>query len=440
MKDNILGTKKISTLFLKYTIPAIISMVLAGSQTIIDGIFLGNYVGPNALASVNIVSPFIQIIIGTSMVISIGALSIIGRRLGEGKKVDAQDTFKTAFILLSIISIIGALLGGLFSRPIGSMLGANAVLLDGVATYLGTFAWFFPFLAVMFLFGFTDRLVGHPELYLWSTIGSLVINVSLDYVLIKVLGLGIQGAALATGLAYTVAFIIVMLPMLKKHNSVNLLVGHYKKAHVAPMIYNGSSEGVVSIAAALSAYIFNMSFMKMAGESGVAAFTTINYLANFGILLMFGISDGIGPIISYNYGNQQPKRLKETLKLANKINMVIGVLLFTVLITGGRFLVGLFAKGNEAVIDMAVQGSRLYAFAFLMVGFNIINSGYYTAIGDARSSIIIASSRGIVFILLGIAIWPTIFGMNGVWLTVPVAETLTCIMVIVMKRKRLRVS
>lgn len=176
--------------------------------------------------------------------------------------------------------------------------------------------------------------------------------------------------------------------------------------------------------------------MKMAGESGVAAFTTINYLANFGILLMFGISDGIGPIISYNYGNQQPKRLKETLKLANKVNMVIGVLLFTVLITGGRFLVGLFAKGNEAVIDMAVQGSRLYAFAFLMVGFNIINSGYYTAIGDARSSIIIASSRGIVFILLGIAIWPTIFGMNGVWLTVPVAETLTCIMVIVMKRKK----
>lgn len=110
---------------------------------------------------------------------------------------------------------------------------------------------------MFFLFGFTDRLVGHPELYLWSTIGSLVINVSLDYVLIKVLGLGIQGAALATGFAYTVAFIIVMLPMLKKHNSVNLLVGHYKKAHVAPpMIYNGSSEGVVSIAAALSAIFF----------------------------------------------------------------------------------------------------------------------------------------------------------------------------------------
>jgi Na+-driven multidrug efflux pump len=167
--------------------------------------------------------------------------------------------------------------------------------------------------------------------------------------------------------------------------------------------------------------------MKIAGEAGIAAFTTINYIGQFGTLIMFGISDGITPILSYNYGNKNNDRLDDTLKLASKVNLIVGVFLFLTLFLFGKQLVSLFANGNEEILNLAVSGSKIYAFAFLLNGFNIINSGYFTAIGDARASIIISAGRGIIFIIIGINILPMIIGTKGVWLTVPFAEFITFI-------------
>lgn len=427
MSENILGTEKISKLFIKFSIPAMISMVIAGIQPIIDGIFLGNFVGQNAMASVNIVQPFMQVIIGFSMIISVGSLSFIGRSLGEGKKEESQNVFKTAFILITIISLAILLVGRLFSKEIAILLGANEVLLEGVSTYVKTISIFAPLMCLMFLFGFINRVVGKPELYLKGMILSLIVNASLDFILIKQLSLEIKGAAFATGIAYVAAFCVVVSPMLNKKNIVNVFSGKFDKSVIIPMAYNGSSEGVTSIATATTAYVFNMTFMKIAGEAGVAAFTTINYISQFGTLIMFGISDGITPILSYNYGNKKNDRLDDTLKLALKINLAVGVILFFTLFGFGEQLVSVFSKGNEEVLNLAVNGSKIYALSFLLCGFNIINSGYFTAIGDAKASIIIAASRGIVFTILGINILPMIVGMNGVWLTVPFAECMTFI-------------
>ncbi|WFD10249.1 MATE family efflux transporter [Tepidibacter hydrothermalis] len=427
MSENILGTEKISKLFIKFSIPAMISMVIAGIQPIIDGIFLGNFVGPNAMASVNIVQPFMQVIVGFSMIISVGSLSFIGRNLGEGKKEESQNVFRTSLIVLTAISLAIVLFGRLFSKQTSVLLGANEVLLEGVSTYVKTISVFAPIMCLMFLFGFINRVVGKPELYLKGMILSLIANISLDYILIKQLSLGIEGAAFATGTAYVAAFFVVVGPMLNKNNIVNVFVGKFDKSVIIPMAYNGSSEGVTSIATAITAYVFNMTFMRIAGEFGVAAFTTINYISQFGTMVMFGISDGITPIISYNYGNKKNDRLDDTLKLALKVNLVVGVILFFTLFGFGEQLVSLFAKGNKEVLNLAVNGSKIYAFFFLMCGFNIISSGYFTAIGDARASIIIAASRGIIFIIIGINMLPMIIGMSGVWLTIPFAEFMTVI-------------
>ncbi len=422
MDKNILGTERIFKLFIKFSIPAIISMVIAGVQTIIDGIFVGNFVGENALASVNIVQPFMQVIIGLSMIISVGSLSFIGRSLGAEKNKEAQNIFKTAFIFISTLSVGVLLLGRLFSVEIATLLGANQVLLKGVSTYISIISIFAPLMALMFLFGFTNRVVGNPESYLKGMILSLIVNISLDFILVKQLRLGIGGAAFATGIAYTSALLVVIRPMLSKKNIVNIFKGKFDKSVIIPMVYNGSSEAVVSIAIATTIYVFNMTFMSIAGEVGVAAFTAINYISQFGVLIMFGISDGIGPILSYNYGFKKYNRLNDLLKLASKVNFVFGTILFFILFIFGEQLVSLFANGNKEVLNLAVEGSKLYAFAFLMCGFNIINSGYFTAIGDAKASIIIAASRGIVFIVLGIKILPAFIGMSGVWITVPFAE------------------
>lgn len=436
MSENILVTEKISKLFIKYTIPAIISMVILGVQTIIDGIFLGNFVGSNALASVNIALPFMQLVMGVSFIICIGSLSFIGRKLGEGKKDEAQNIFKTALlVILGTFSII-ALVGFLFNENIALILGANEVLFEGVSTYIRMISFFTPLIALLFLLGFTDRAIGKPEIYLWGTILSVIVNISLDYLLIKYLSLGIWGAALATGLAYASAFIVVLIPMLNKKSTVNIYSGKFDKSVILPFLYNGSSEGVTSLATAITIYLFNMVFMKISGEIGVAAFTTINYLSQFGILIMFGISDGISPILSYNYGYKKHDRLNNLLKLASIVNIVIGIILFLTVFIFGKQLISLFVSGNQEVLRLAVNGSKIYAFSFLLCGFNIINSGFFTAIGNARASIIISASRGLIFILIGIYILPMIIGLNGVWLTVPFAELMALIIGIALLNKR----
>ncbi|MBO3445459.1 MATE family efflux transporter [Clostridium sp. CCUG 7971] len=182
-----------------------------------------------------------------------------------------------------------------------------------------------------------------------------------------------------------------------------------------------------ALATVVSAYLFNTAFMKIAGESGVAAFTSINYVSQFGMLIVFGVADGITSIISYNYGAKNFERVKSILKLSLKISFIICIATFLALFFFGENLVTLFVSSDKYVIDLAIQGSKLYAFAFILNGFNVIYSSYFTAIGYAKESIIIALSRGLIFILLGIVILPKIFGINGIWITVPFADFITFI-------------
>lgn len=427
MQDNIILNGKISSVFLKFSIPAIISMLIAGMQTMIDGMFVGNILGPNAMASVNIATPFMQLIIGLSMIVSIGSQSFMGLNLGEGKVDKAQNVFKTFTIFVIVAGTIITIFGFTFNKQIASALGANEVLMNDVSLYIKTISIFAIPMALMFLFGFSNRIIEKPELYFKGMVLSLFTNITLNYILISKLGLGMIGAATATGLSYSSAFLIVVWPMLNKKNIINIFVGKFDKTCIYPVLYNGSSEGINSIATATSSYLFNMAFMKIAGEGGVAAFTAINYVAQFGTFLMFGISDGIGPIVSYNYGSKLNDRVEKILKLSYKVGLVVGIIIFITLFFFGKNLVTIFIKNNPDILSLATNGAKIYAFAFFMNGFNIINSGYFTAIGRAKESVIVAASRGLVFIIIGITILPSIFNINGVWMSVPFAELCTTI-------------
>lgn len=429
MNEKILGTEKISKLFLQYTIPAVISMVLAGSQTLIGGMLLGNYVGSNALAAVNIVNPFVQFAMAVSMVVAFGSLSIIGRNLGSGNRNMAQNTFKTALVLITIFAVIYGVFGFVATEVLAKWLGADAVLMADVVIYLKTYSLFLVFYPLMILTGFSDRIVGKPKLYLHATIMTLIINTSLGVVFIKYFGWGVKGAALATGLAYLMGFVVTVKPMLNKKHTINVFVGHFDKSTIFPMMYNGASEGIGSASTALAIYLFNLEFMRRIGPSGVAAFTTIGFVVQFGTLMIFGIADGISPIVSYNFGHNKFDRVKTVIKDGVISGFVIGCVLFVILLFGGERLAGMFANGNTEVIEIAAKGASIYAFAFLVNSFNIIYSVYFTAIGGAKESALIALSRGVVWIVIGINIWPLYFGMTGVWMTIPIAETMTLLLV-----------
>lgn len=434
MEKNILKTEKLSKLYIKFVIPSVISMVIVGMQQAIDGMFIGNFVNSDAMASITILQPYLQIVMGSGFLISIGAVSYIGRSLGAGDVNKAQNIFKTAYVTMSAVAVFFVIVGVFLCQMLCKLLGANIVLIEDSVIYIRTLSFFIPFLLGLDLFGFVDRVIEKPQYYLYATICSVTVNIVLDYMLIKVLRMGIMGAALATGIAYLVAFLIVAILMFKKSSIINVFKGKYDSAIIKVVIANGSSEGLTSATGAVSAFLFNMSFMKFAGEDGVAAFTVINYIGLIGTLVMFGVSDGISSILSYNYGAKEYKRVNHTIKIAKLFNLSFGILLFIVIMFGGRNLVSLFAKGNNELISIASLGSKIYAFNFLFCGYNILKSGYFTAIGDAMSSAIISLARGLIFTMLGIFVLPMVFDINGVWLTIPFAEVMTVLICIVITK------
>lgn len=438
MDQRILGTEKLSKLFIKFTIPSIIGMIFIGVQGIIDGLFVGNVIGGNALAAVNLVQPYVQIIMAYALIISVGAQSIIGINLGKDDKEKSQNIFRTALILLIIISLIVTIFGIFFSKNIAAFLGANEVLIEDASTYIKTISYFIIFISLMFLFETVVRTIGKPNISLISMIIAVFLNVILDYLLINKFNLGIKGASLATGISYSLAFFINIIPFLNKKSAINVYKGKFDKSTLFPMIYNGSSEGVSSISNALSMFLFNTALMKIAGENGIASFSIINYISQVGYMVLFGISDGVRPIISYNFGAENNHRVNKILNSSVIVNIAIGAIICIVMVVFSKPLINIFLKDGKEVLEMATIGAKIYGIAFLFNGINILISSYFTAIDDPKSSIIIAMSRGIVFIFVGIVILPYIFGVNGIWMTIVFAELITILLCFKLLNKELK--
>lgn len=427
MTDNILLTQKIPKLFLSYVVPSVISMILVGIQGMVDGIFLGNFESTNAMASVNVAGPYMQLILGCSFIICTGTLSYLGRSLGEKDYQKEKNIFKTAAISVTAISILIMLVGVTFFDGIAKFLGANDVLLAGTSRYILILAMFAPVISFMLLCGFIGRLIEKPHLYLIATVCCLFSNITMNYAFICVLHLGVVGAALATGLSYFIGLTIVIWPLVSKKTVINVHEGIFHWKLLKETAYNGSSEGVNYLATSLILFLLNRAFMSLAGEDGVAAFTIINYIGNFTTILMFGISDGIGSIISCNYGAGKMARVRQTLYTAIVINFILGVILFAMLNLFSENLIRVFIRENLQVLDIAVQGAKIYAISFFFSGFNIVQSGYHTSLGNALASVIIAASRGIIFIGIGIFVLPRLWGLNRVWFTLPFAEIATVV-------------
>lgn len=441
--ENRLLTQPIPRLFGQYVCPAVVAMVLDGVQSMVDGLFIGRYVGAQGMASVNIANPYFQLIIGCSMVVCTGTMSAAGRALGAGDRRGAQTIYRSALWALLGLSALLLGVGLLAPEPLARLLGADAALLPDTVRYIRTLALFVPVIAFKILFGFSGRLMERPRLYLAGTVVTLCANVALDMLAVKGLRLGVTGAAAATGLAYLAGLLVVCRPLLARTSVLNLYDGRFCGRSLCHAVLNGSSEGVTYASAAFTVFVLNRSFMQFAGASGVAAFTIINYIGNFVTLVMFGMSDGISPILSNNYGARQDARLHRTYAIAAAANLTVGVCFCLLFAWWGEPLIRLFVTSAEeaAVVAMAARGARIYGLCFLANGWNILQSGYYTALGQAGASLLIAASRGFVFIALGVLWLPAWLGIDGVWAALPFAEGVTVLLgllVFAYKRNRRR--
>ncbi len=435
MKENQLGAEKISKLFFIIVIPSMIAMVVVGVQSIIGGVFLGNYVGSNAMASVNIALPYMQSVSAIGLMLSIGATAFLGRTLGASDYTKAKTIFRTAFLALLFSGVFILFVSLLFGENIAELLGANDILLDGSTTYIKTICLFTPFSFLYFLSSFVNRLIGKPHLFVIGTIVSIVVNVTLTYIFIVELSMGIRGAALASGIAHICGVAVNALPFILKSTVVNIYEGTFNWKDLVSLTYNGSSEGVTSAATAVTTWVFNLTFMHYYGESGVAAFTIICYIAQLSNSVIFGVVDGVSPIISYNYGAKFTKRVRDAVSIALICNFAIGAITYIVIFFFGEPLIGMFADGDAALVALTYSGAKLYGTMFFLCGINILASSYFTAIGDAFKSIVVSASRGLIFILVGITILPYFLEVTGVWLVAPFADLITLGIVLLMVRR-----
>ena len=425
-REKLLLTGEIPRLFMKYALPGVAGLLFLGIQSVIDGIVLGRFVGANALASVNLVLPCYSLISAFAIVMGIGGQTLVSISLGRGDKQEANNALRSVFVFLLGMSVVVSLVIFLSAGKIASFLGANEVLLPDAVHYIRALVPFFPLLCAMFFGDYIIKAMGHP-LYATSVMGmTVVLNIVLDLVFVAVLGWGVMGAGLATGIAFTMGACFNVPRLFSRHEVVAVQRGRYDRRLVWNAFYNGSSEGMSELSVAITVFLFNITMMRYLGESGVAAFTAINYILFIGTTVFLGISDGIIPIIGYNYGVRQQERIKSILKLAARTNSLIGIGLFLLLLLFGEQVIGLFFKdhGSEA-FEIASRGVSIYCFAFLLCGLNILASSYFTAIGNAKISIIISALRGLVFVGIGILVLPAVFGIDAIWYDVPIAEICT---------------
>ena len=425
-REKLLLTGEIPRLFMKYALPGVAGLLFLGIQSVIDGIVLGRFVGANALASVNLVLPCYSLISAFAIVMGIGGQTLVSISLGRGDKQEANNALRSVFVFLLGMSVVVSLVIFLSAGKIASFLGANEVLLPDAVHYIRALVPFFPLLCAMFFGDYIIKAMGHP-LYATSVMGmTVVLNIVLDLVFVAVLGWGVMGAGLATGIAFTMGACFNVPRLFSRHEVVAVQRGRYDQRLVWNAFYNGSSEGMSELSVAITVFLFNITMMRYLGESGVAAFTAINYILFIGTTVFLGISDGIIPIIGYNYGAGQQERIKLILKLAARTNSLIGIGLFLLLLLFGEQVIGLFFKdhGSEA-FEIASRGVSIYCFAFLLCGLNILASSYFTAIGNAKISIIISALRGLVFVGIGILVLPAVFGIDAIWYDVPIAEICT---------------
>lgn len=425
-REKLLLTGEITPLFIKYALPGVAGLLFLGIQSVIDGIVLGHYVGSNALASVNLILPCYSLITAFAIIMGVGCQTLVSINLGQRNRAGANDALTSLFIFLGVFSITVSVLIFIFASEIAYLLGANEVLVGDAVAYIRTLVPFFPFLCMMFFGDYLIKAMGHP-VYATSVMGGTVlINIALDILFVGVFGWGVMGAGLSTGIAFTLGFICNVPRLFTRTEVVAVQRGRFKSRLVWNAFYNGSSEGISELSVAVTVFLFNVTMMRYLGENGVAAFTAINYTLFVGTTLFLGVSDGIIPIIGYNFGAGQYVRIKRVLKLAAGTNIGIGIGLFLSLFFFGDQVIGLFFRDTSSeAFQIARYGLSIYCFAFLLIGLNILASSYFTAIGNAKVSIIISGLRGLVFVALGILILPVAFGIDAIWFDIPIAEACT---------------
>ena len=425
--ENSLQKKITLTSLVRYTLPTIAMMIFFSFYTIVDGMFISQFVGANALSATNIVFPVINLILGVGIMFATGGSAIVARKMGEGKDKEARENFTLITISALVIGLVIEIISIVFMKEIIYALGATKALYFNSREYLLFMVIFTPFILLKIYFDYFLVTAGVPNLGLISGIVGGIVNIVLDYVFIVKLNMGVRGAALATCIGYIVPSFVGIVYFMNKKHTLHFVKTKFNFNVIKNTCANGSSEMVTQLSQAVTTFIYNLVLIKLLGEDGVASITIMLYIQMLLNAAYIGFTSGVQPRISYNYGSQNKDQLQKLIKYSLIIISVFGVTTFVVSRQMSEILISIFATKNTDLFDIAHNGFLLFSIGFLVEGINIFSSGMFTAFSNGKVSALISLLRTFIFFAVGISILPNIFGVNGVWLVVPFAEFTTLV-------------
>ena len=408
---------------LHFTLPSICMMVFTSIYGVVDGLFVSNFAGKTPFAAINLVMPFIMILGGMGFMIGTGGTALVSKLLGEGKKDEAHSTFSMMVLFTLLLGLVLSAVGFLTMRPVSYFLGATDAMIDDCVLY-GRIVTGFTF-AFMLQNVFQSFFIAaeKPRLGLIVTVAAGVTNMALDALFIAVFDWGVAGAAIATGLSQCVGGVLPLIYFLRPNDS--LLRMRPTALRLRPILQacgNGSSELMSNISSSLVGMLYNFQLMRLIGEDGVSAYGVLMYVQFIFVAIFIGYSIGSAPVVSFHFGAQNHGELKSLLRKSVLLMSSGGVLLTVAARLLAALLAHLFVGYDAALFDLTTHAFRLFSWSFLLAGFNIFTSGFFTALNNGAISAAISFLRTLVFQTASVLILPLLLGVDGIWWAITVAE------------------
>lgn len=424
---------------LRYAISPIVMMIFTSVYSVVDGLFLSNFAGKEAFAAVNFIMPYLMLFNSTGFMFGTGGSALIAKKLGEKKGKEANEIFTTLVWISALTGMVLSLIGVAFLRPVARMQGAEGVLLENSVLYGKIYLLGTPACIIQFEFQNLYATAGKTKLGLYATVTSGMMNIILDALFVGLFSWGLIGAAVATILSQWVGGIIPFAYFGRRNSSLLRLVKcrpNFKA--MLKICTNGSSEMVNNISISIVSLLYNIQLLRYAGDDGIAAYGIMMYINFLFTAVFWGYVVGISPIFSYHYGAGNHNELHSLFKKSLVIIGGCSLLMFIISETLAKPISGIFVGYDAELLDMTIHGFFLFSFSFLFSGLSIFGSSFFTALNNGLISAVLSFSRVFLFQIPAILLMPLVWKLDGIWLSVVIAELFTGIlgMVFILKYRK----
>ena len=425
---------------LRYALPSIAMMIFSSIYGIVDGFFVSNYVGKMAFTAVNLIYPFLIILGSIGFMFGTGGAALISKTMGEKNIKKAKETFSLIIFTSVVLGIILSILGIIFLPQIASLLGAKDEVLTDCILYGKIILISLPFYILQYEFQCLFSTAGKPKFGLIVTVISGISNIIFDYLLVVVFSLGLFGAAIATMISQVVGGVIPLIYFFSKNKSLlHFVKFKFDIKSLLKVCSNGSSEFLSNVSSSLISILYNLQLLKYAGENGVAAYGVLMYVSMIFQAIFIGYSIGVSPIVGYHYGAKNTSELKNVFTKSMIVIFITAIIMFICGELLSEPISKIFVNYDDELLQITKNAFRIFSFSFLLSGMSIYGSSFFTSLNNGLISALISFLRTVVFQASAVMILPIFLKLNGIWLSIVVAELMSFIITftfLIMKRKK----